>query len=456
MDIFQDAVFLSRMQFAFTAMFHILWPLTTVGLSIMLAIFEWLWLRSGDVDYYRHSRFWARLFLLNFSMGVISGLPLEFQFGTNWSGFSRVAGEFFGNILGFEGAMAFMLEAGFLGIMLFGWQRTPRTIHFLATLMVAFGASLSAFWILVANSWMQTPDGVHLENGVVVVDSYYRAIFNRNLPWGVLHMWCACLLTSVLLLGGLSAWYISHERGVAFFLKSFKLAVALTVVLAPAQVLLGDAGGRALFITEPAKSAAIEAHWFTNAPGQGAAWNLLSWPDAREQRNDWALSVPDVLSLLATGNLHGQVLGLAEFPPSDQPPAIALIFYGFRMMVLCGLLVVALMLWTLSAWLRGGLAADAISARPQLLKAWTAAVPLGYLASECGWLVREVGRQPWVIHGLLRTADAVSSLPAPMVATSLLSFVVVYALLFVLFLLFAARIVNRGPDLTLEPPARPG
>jgi cytochrome bd ubiquinol oxidase subunit I len=204
MENLLDPVFLSRLQFTVTAMFHILWPLTTVGLSLILTVFEGIWLKKGDIDNYRHARFWAKLFLLNFSVGVISGIPLQFEFGTNWSRFSMMTGEFFGNILGFEAALAFMLEAGFLGIMLFGWMRVPPVIHFLATCMVALGASLSAFWILVANSWMQTPAGIHLENNRVVVDSYFEAIFNKNMPWGVSHMWLACLATSLR-----NRWFIS-------------------------------------------------------------------------------------------------------------------------------------------------------------------------------------------------------------------------------------------------------
>jgi cytochrome d ubiquinol oxidase subunit I len=201
MEILQDPVFLSRLQFAVTALFHILWPLVTVGISLILVVFEGLWLKTGDIDHYLHARFWGKLFLLNFSMGIISGLPMEFEFGTNWSRFSIVTGEFFGNILGYEGAMAFMLEAGFLGIMLFGWMRVPRIIHLLATCMVALGASLSAFWILVANSWMQTPAGTHLENNRVMVDSYFDAIFNKNMPWGGSHTWFACLTTSLFVVG---------------------------------------------------------------------------------------------------------------------------------------------------------------------------------------------------------------------------------------------------------------
>lgn len=455
MEVLQDPVFLSRLQFSVTAMFHILWPVTTVGVSLILAIFEGLWLKFGDVDHYRHARFWTKLFVLNFSMGVISGLPLEFEFGTNWSRFSMVTGEFFGNILGYEGAMAFMLEAGFLGIMLFGWQKVPPIIHFLATSMVAVGASLSAFWILVANSWMQTPAGIHLENNQVVVDSYFDAIFNKNMPWGFLHMWFACLATSLFVIGGLSAWYILKKTHTDFFLKSFKLALIGVILVAPLQIFLGDGSGRAVFANQPAKGATIEAHWTTNPPGEGASWNLLMWPNQADQKNDWSISVPNVLSILATGDPRGQVQGLKAFPKADQPPAIALIFYSFRTMVTVGLFFLGLMLWTSAAWLKGHLSSEAVGEQHMLLRAWVVSIPLGYLATECGWIVREVGRQPWVIYGILRTRDAASALPVSVVATSLIAFIAVYGVLFGMFLIFATRIIRKGPDLSLTPPSRP-
>jgi cytochrome d ubiquinol oxidase subunit I len=453
MEILQDSVFLSRLQFSVTAMFHILWPLTTVGLSLILVIFEGLWLKTGDVDNYRHARFWAKLFLLNFSVGVISGLPLEFEFGTNWSRFAMVTGEFFGNILGYEGAMAFMLEAGFLGIMLFGWMRVPPVMHLIATCMVALGASFSAFWILVANSWMQTPAGIHLENNRVVVDSYFEAIFNKNMPWGVFHMWFACLATSLFVIGGLSAWYILKRRNTDFFLKSFKLALIGVIFVVPIQLSLGHGSGHEVFANQPAKGAAIEAHWTTNQEGKGAAWNLLTWPNKTEQKNDWALLIPNGLSVLATGDRHGQVQGLKSFPQADQPPAIPLIFYSFRIMVVIGLIFMGLMVWTSVAWLKGQLSAESICTYRWLLRAWIASIPLGYLATECGWIVREVGRQPWVIYGLLRTRDAASTLPTSVVAVSLVTFVIIYSILFILFLIFAARIIRKGPDMTLMPPS---
>lgn len=452
MENLQDPVFLSRLQFAVTAMFHILWPLTTVGISLILVVFEGLWLKTGDVDNYHHARFWAKLFLLNFSVGVISGIPLQFEFGTNWSRFSMMTGEFFGNILGFEAALAFMLEAGFLGIMLFGWMRVPPVIHFLATCMVALGASLSAFWILVANSWMQTPEGIHLENNRFVVDSYIEAIFNKNMPWGVSHMWFACLATSLFVIGGLSAWYIFKGRNTDFFLKSFKLALIGAILVVPIQLALGHGSGREVFANQPAKGAAIEAHWTTNQEGTGAAWNLLAWPNKKEQKNDWAISIPNGLSVLATGVRYGQVQGLKSFPKADQPTAIALIFYSFRIMVAIGIVFLGLMLWTLVVWLKGQLSSASICNHRLLLRAWIASIPLGYVATECGWIVREVGRQPWVIYGLLQTRDAASTLPGSVVATSLVAFVAIYSIIFVLFLIFAARIIQKGPDLTLMPP----
>lgn len=453
MENLQDPVFLSRLQFAVTAMFHIIWPLMTVGMSLILVVFEGLWLKTGNVDNYRHAHFWGKLFLLNFSVGVITGIPLQFEFGTNWSRFSMMTGEFFGNILGFEAALAFMLEAGFLGIMLFGWMRVLPVIHFLATCMVALGASLSAFWILVANSWMQTPEGIHLENNRIVVDSYIEAIFNKNMPWGVFHMWFACLATSLFVIGGLSAWYIYKGRDTDFFLKSFKLALIGAIFVVPIQLALGHGSGREVFANQPAKGAAIEAHWTTNLEGTGAAWNLLVWPNKTEQKNDWAVSIPDGLSVLATGVRRGQVQGLKSFPKADQPTAIALIFYSFRFMVVIGIVFLGLMLWAMTVWLKGQLSSASICNHRLLLCAWIASTPLGYVATECGWIVREVGRQPWVIYGLLRTSDAASTLPVSVVATSLVAFVAIYSIIFVLFLIFAARIIRNGPDLTLMPPS---
>ncbi len=329
MSSLPDVIVLSRLQFAITTLFHILWPVLTIGLSLFLVVTERLWLRTGEVAWYHHSRFWSRLLMLNFGVGVVTGLPLEFEFGADWATFSTIAGGFFGNLLGFEGAMAFMLEAGFLGIMMFGWDKVPRSVHLLATAMVAAGASLSAFWILDANSWMQTPAGGHMEDGHFVLDSYLDAIFNPDVPWGVSHMWVACLETSLFVIGGISAWYILKRRQVAFFRRSFLLAATIAIVVTPVQIWLGDSSGKAVFADQPAKGAALEGHWNTNPPGTAAPWAIIAWPDKSAQRNDWAVEIPGLLSWLATGTSDGRVAGLRDFAPQDQPPLLPLLFYAF-------------------------------------------------------------------------------------------------------------------------------
>ncbi len=447
-----NTLILSRLQFALTALFHILWPVLTIGLSLFLVLNEALWIKTRDPDYYRHARFWTKLFILNFGIGVATGVPLEFEFGTNWAPFSRAMGNFFGNILGFEGAMAFMLEAGFLGIMLFGWRRVAPRIHLFATAMVALGASLSAFWIMVANSWMQSPAGGVMRDGRFIVTSYTRAIFNPYALWSIGHMWFACLETSLLVIGAISAYYIWRGRAPAFFLKSLKLAIIAGIVVAPMQIFLGDGSGRVIFQYQPTKGAAIEGHWATNPPGTSAAWALVAWPSAQEQKNIWALKIPDVLSLLATHRLTGRVKGLRAFPRRDQPPALPLLFYAFRLMVAIGFYVFGLMLWSLWLWWRKRLRPDRIRTNRLWLKAWMSALPLGYVAVECGWIVREVGRQPWIVQGIMRTAQGVSHLNPAVVVFSSLGYLILYTILFVTFVLFSHRIIRQGPDLTLNPP----
>ncbi|HET7674155.1 MAG TPA: cytochrome ubiquinol oxidase subunit I [Gammaproteobacteria bacterium] len=449
------SVDLSRGQFAFTLIFHIIWPVFTIGMSSFLVAIEALWLKTGDADYYRHARFWAKLLLLNFGVGVATGLPLEFEFGTNWAPFSQLAGNFFGNILGFEGSMAFMLEAGFLGIMMFGWRRVAPAIHMFATCMVALGASMSALWIMSANSWMQTPTGGHVANGHFVVDNYLEAIFNPSAPWGITHMWVACLETTLFVIGGLSAWYILKDRHRAFFLRSFKIVVIAAIVITPVQIFLGDGSGRVVFDYQPAKGAAIEGHWETNPPGTPAPWSLLAWPNQAEQKNDWSIDIPYGLSLLATRTLTGQVKGLRDFPREDQPPLLPLLYYTFRLMVAIGTFFFCLMLWTVWSWRRGALTPEGAARHPALWRTWICAIPLGYIAVECGWTVREVGRQPWVIYGIMRTEHGASMLPTSTVATTLIIYGVIYAGLLVAFLYFARRILKTGPDVTMPiPPHR--
>ncbi len=444
MEAFTNHIMLSRIQFAFTAIFHILWPVLTIGLSLYILFAEIMWLKTKNEIYYRHARFWMRLFILNFAVGVVSGIPMEFQFGTNWGGFSTAGGDIFGHFMGFEASMAFMLEAAFLGVMVWGWKRVPRGMHLFATAMVAFGSSLSAFWIMTANAWMQTPAGGVFKNGRFVSQGSIDAILNTNMPWAVSHMWVACLEVTIFVVGGISAWCLIKEKKVDFFLKSFKIVVLAAIVITPVQIFLGDGSGRQLTKIQPTKLAAIEAHWNTNAPGRGAAWNFLAWPDESKGKNDWAVSVPNALSLLLTRSLYGQVKGLNDFPKDEHPP-VWIPFYSFRVMLFLGGLFFLLTLWTLYSWWKGRLSPEKVINQKMLMYAWILALPLSYVAVEAGWITREVGRQPWVIYGVLRTDDAATVLPSYAVGGSLAILAFFYIILFVLFLLFAFHIVKKGP-----------
>jgi cytochrome bd ubiquinol oxidase subunit I len=450
-----DVLNLSRAQFAMTAIFHILWPILTISLSAFLLVVEALWVATSDVGYYRHARFWSKLLALNFAVGVVSGIPMEFQFGTNWAPFSQFTGQFFGNILGFEGAMAFMLEAGFVGVMLYGWGRIPKGMHLFATGMVALGSTLSAFWIMVANSWLQTPTGVEVAGGKIVVTDYVKAIFNPDMVWAVGHMWTAAIETGLFVVAGISAYNLLKRRHPEFYLRSFKLALGILLVVAPLQIWLGDSSGVDVFATQPAKGAAIEGHWHTNAAGTGAPWSLLAWPDQAQQKNDWSLEVPGMLSILGTHSLHGQVKGLADIPRQDQPPMVPLLYYAFRAMAGIGFFFMLLAFWSAYALrkTRGHLAG--ILAQRKLLLAWVLSIPLPYVAVECGWIVREVGRQPWLVYGLMRTRDAVSQVPAQAVSSSMIMFAGFYAVLISTFFVFARKWLKQGPDLTLLPPRSP-
>jgi cytochrome d ubiquinol oxidase subunit I len=452
-DMPVEALHLARGQFAMTAIFHILWPILTISLSAFLLVVEVLWVRTNEVVWYRHARFWSKLLVLNFAVGVVSGIPMEFQFGTNWGPFSNYTGEFFGNILGFEGAMAFMLEAGFVGIMMLGWERVPKGVHLFATGMVALGSTLSAFWIMVANSWMQTPAGVEVVDGKLVVTDYVKAIFTPDMPWGVSHMWFAALETGLVVIAGISAYCLLKRRNPEFFVRSFKVALVCLAFVAPVQIWLGDSSGVDVFATQPAKGAAIEGHWQTNAPGTGASWSLLAWPDKAKQTNDWSLEIPGLLSVLGTHTLHGQVKGLADIPVADQPPMIPLLYYAFRVMAGIGFLFMGLAFWTVFAMRKARGRLDALLAQRKLLLAWVLAIPLPYIAVECGWIVREVGRQPWVVYGLLRTEQAASNISATAISGSMIMFATFYAILITSFFVFARRWLKKGPDLTLMPPA---
>lgn len=454
MEFLSDTVVLSRIQFALTAIFHMLWPVITTGMAIYLVIVEGLWLKTRNRDYYYHARFWSKLYVLNFGIGVASGLPMEFQFGTNWAPFSEAVGDFFGSILGFEGSMAFMLEAGFLGIMLFGWERVSPGIHYLATIMVAFGANLSTFWILTANSWLQTPSGTELVNGKFIVNDYFQAILNPFMAKSFFHMFFATLETSLFVIGGISAWYILNQRHSAFFAKSFKIVLAAAIAVAPLQIYIGHLSAEQVYHYQPTKLAAIEAKWETTPAGETADWTLLAFPNEKAQKNDWELSIPNGLGYVLEfkKELSEPVLGLKYWKPEDRPRMVGLIYYAFRIMSGIGFFLAGLMLVTVFQWWRGKLSASEIPQQRWLLRAWLFAAPLGYIAVESGWIVRCVGRQPWTVYGQIRTVDAASHLPPGEVLGSLLAFTTIYTILLISALYFGSRIIRHGPNLELPIP----
>jgi cytochrome d ubiquinol oxidase subunit I len=438
---------LSRLQFAAMAMVHISFTALSVGLSLFIAVMEGLWLKTREPAYYGHARFWSRILVLLFGIGVVTGLPLEFSFGNNWAPFAAKS-VFFGEILGTETLSAFMLEAGFLGIMIFGWNRVPPKLHFFSTCMVVVGMSLSVFWIMVANSWMQTPAGVVVEDGRLTLTSYREAIFNPGMVLGVSHMYVACLETSLFVIGGISAWCILRRRHVEFFTRSFRAALVAAVVIAPLQAVIGDEAGRSVARTQPVKLAAMEAHWDTNPPGEGAPWIIAAWPDQANQRNHWSVEVPHVLSLLLTHSPTGEVKGLKNFPKEEHPP-MPITFFSLRIMALAGFAFVGLMLWSLWRWKRGALTPGKLPGEKLLLYCWMAAGPLAWAAVEGGWVTREVGRQPWLVYNLVKTSDAATLLPAGAVAVSLTGYLVIACLLSTAFLVLAGRVLAQGPEASI-------
>jgi cytochrome d ubiquinol oxidase subunit I len=454
MEFISDTVVLSRMQFALTASIHMLWPTLTTGVGIYLVIIEGLWLKTRNRDYYYHARFWAKLYALNFGVGVATGIPMEFQFGTNWAPFSEAVGNFFGSVIGFEASWAFMLEAAFLGIMLFGWERVNPIIHYLSTILVATGANLSTLWILTANSWMQTPAGGEMVEGKFVVHDYFQAIANPSMAKSVLHMFLATLETSLFVIGGISAWYILKNRNPAFFSKSFKIALALAIAVAPLQIYVGHLSAEQVYKYQPEKLAAMEAQWNTVPSGVSANWSLVALPNNKAEKNDWEIVIPNALGYILElkEKLSEPVIGLKEWKPEDRPRLVGLIYYSFRTMVGIGFFLAGLMLGSVFYWLLGKLSQEKITQQRWLMRAWMFAAPLGFIAIDTGWIVRCVGRQPWTLYGQIRTADSASHIPAGNVLVSLTAFTVIYILLLIAYLYFGSRIIRRGPKFDLPVP----
>jgi cytochrome bd ubiquinol oxidase subunit I len=433
-----DVLILARLQFAFTISAHILFPAISIGLANYLAVLEGLWLRTGNAVYRGLFFFWSKIFAVGFGMGVVSGVVMSYEFGTNWAGFSRIAGSVNGPLLTYEVLTAFFLEAGFLGIMLFGWKRVGARLHFLATVLVALGTLFSTFWILASNSWMQTPQGFEIVDGRVVPLDWLKIIFNPSFPFRLVHMSLAAFIVAATIVAGCAAWNLLHGRRGAGVKKSFSMAVGMILVAVPLQMIAGDQHGLNTLEHQPAKIAAIEGLWETEKGG--TSLNLIGWPDMRDEQTKYALSVPHLGSVILTHTWSGEIRGLKEFAREDRPNS-TIVFWSFRVMVGLGLLMLLLGVLGLILRLRNKLYDARWFQRFAL-----AMGPSGLIALLAGWITTEVGRQPWVVYGVLRTADAVSPLSSQQVGTSLLIIVIVYFLVFGSGTYYMLKLMAKGPD----------
>ncbi len=433
-----DAFHLARIQFAFTVSFHIIFPAITIGLASFLAVLEGMWLKTRNETYRDLYHFWSKAFAVNFGMGVVSGLVMAYQFGTNWSGFSQFAGSITGPLLTYEVLTAFFLEAGFLGVMLFGWNRVGPGLHFFATCMVALGTLFSTFWILASNSWMHTPQGYIIENGIVVPEDWLKIIFNPSFPYRLFHMSVAAFLASAFFVGASGAWHLLRGNDNPAIRKMFSMALWMALIVAPIQAMIGDAHGLNTLEHQPAKIAAIEGHW-ENPPGEATPLILFGIPDMEQERTKYALEIPYLGSLILTHSLDKQVPALKSFPKEDRPNSLV-IFWSFRVMVALGLLMITL--GVVSLWLR--MKNRLYSSRPFL---WFTLLmgPSGLIAILAGWFTTEIGRQPWVVYGVQRTIDAVSAHGDMHMSISLLAFILVYSSVFGVGYLYMMRLIKQGP-----------
>ncbi|MDT8320330.1 MAG: cytochrome ubiquinol oxidase subunit I [Xanthomonadales bacterium] len=441
-----DMLLLARLQFAFTISFHIIFPSFTIGLASYLALLEGLWLKTGQDVFMRLYRFWVKIFAVSFGMGVVSGVVMSYQFGTNWSLFSEATGNVLGPLLGYEVFTAFFLEASFLGIMLFGQNKVSPALHFAATCIVAVGTLISTFWILAANSWMHTPAGFELRDGIFYATDWLQVIFNPSFPYRLTHMVLAAYLTTCLVVAAVACWHLlkgTHRQAALIMLK---MSVAFLVVVAPLQIIAGHEHGVQVHRDQPAKLAALEGHWETYE--SDAPLILFAWPDQAAAKNRGEIALPGLGSLVVTGSFDGGIQGLREWPADERPP-VAIVFWAFRFMVGLGMLMLLLAGWGTWLWRRGRLGRARAFQRLCLLSG-----PAGFLAVLAGWITAEVGRQPYTVYGLLRTADSASPVTAKAVGMSLIVFVFVYGIVFSAGITYMARLARRGPPEDIDIPSR--
>jgi len=440
-----DALLLARLQFGFTISFHFIFPAFSIGLASYLAVLEALWLRTGRALYLDLYKYWLKIFAVVFAMGVVSGIVMSYQFGTNWAVFSDRAGPVIGPLMAYEVLTAFFLEAGFLGVMLFGMKKVGRRLHFFATLMVAVGTFISAFWILSVNSWMQTPQGyaINTQGQFVPAAGWLPIIFNPSFPYRLVHTVIAAYLTTALVVGAVGAWHLLHQSSKdeakhEHARTMFSMAMWMAAIVAPVQVLVGDAHGLNTLEHQPAKVMAMEGH-FQSHP-EGAPLILFGIPDDEAQRMNYVVEIPRLSSLILKHDLDAPLAGLDSVPAWNRPP-VEIVFWSFRVMVGLGVLMLALGAWSLIARL-----AKKLYDWRALLRFAVLMGPSGFIAVLAGWITTEVGRQPFTVYGLMRTAESASPLAAPAVGASLVAFVVVYFTVFGMGTWYLLRLMSRAPQ----------
>jgi len=432
-----DALVLARLQFAFTIAFHIIFPSFSIGLASFLAVLEGLWLTTRREVFRNLYLFWVKIFALSFGMGVVSGVVMSYQLGTNWSVFSQAVAPVIGPAFAFEVLTAFFLEASFLGIMLFGWKKVGPGLHFTATVLVAIGTLISAFWILSANSWMQAPAGFAIQpDGSLIATDWWAVIFNPTFPTRLAHMSLAAFLTTALAVGGASAFVLLRDREQPESRVALRMAIGMFAIVAPLQLVVGHASGEVARHHQPLKVAAIEAYWETRAD---QPQSLIGWPDRKAGKTHGEIVIPGIGNAIQGVPKNTVIQGLEDWPKEDWP-VVGLVYWAFRIMVGLGLAMIGLGAWGVWRCYRGG-----PEASPWFLRASVLMGPMGFVAVLTGWIVAEVGRQPWVIYGVLRTRDAVAPVGAGQVSASLLAFMVVYAIVFSAGAIYILRLMNRGP-----------
>jgi cytochrome d ubiquinol oxidase subunit I len=443
-----DALILARIQFAFTVSFHFIFPAFSIGLASYLAVLEGLWLKTGNSVYLALYKYWLKIFAIAFAMGVVSGITMSYQFGTNWSVFSDRTGPILGPLMAYEVLTAFFLEAGFLGVMLFGMNRVGPKLHFAATAMVAVGTFISAFWILSVNSWMHTPVGFALNEvgQYVPAAPWIDIIFNPSFPYRLVHTVIAAYLTTALVVGAVGAWHLLKDRANPHARKMFSMAMWMAALVAPVQIFAGDMHGLNTLEHQPQKVMAMEGHYDSHP--DGAPLILFGIPNAEEKRIDYAVEIPKLSSLILKHDLDAPLAGLDTIPDDREPP-VSIVFWSFRIMVALGFAMLGLGLWSLFARYR-----KRLYDWPWLHRAAIVMGPSGFIAVLAGWVTTEVGRQPFTVYNQLLTADSVSPLGAPAVGASLLAFVIVYFAVFGVGVWYILRLVGKIPQISEDEPAR--